>query len=449
MVTLYQSKVIDQVRDALNKKRHMASVAVKIEQIDPLTFFEAGAKLFHGQRFYWSDCLREQTFVGLGHAYVIKSEDKTSERFREVEYAWKQMVEGAFIQGEGPLMFGGFAFDPMKRSAEHWDNFPSAQFVVPTFLLTKKQGETWLTVNVVHESLEQIEHMIDSLFAQHEEGEWGGSYVVKKEEVARDHWLHAVHHATRLIQHGVIEKVVLARELFLSFSERLNYAHVLRSLREQQPMSYIFAFENGSACFIGASPEQLVKKNEDICETACLAGSIRRGHTIKEDEELGRWLLRDEKNRHEHAFVVDMIERAMNEVCAEVIVPSEPVLLKMRHIQHLYTPVRAKVHDDVSIFSLVERLHPTPALGGFPKEKAVQTIREIEPLDRGWYAAPIGWVDAKGNGEFAVAIRSALLHDHEAHLFAGCGIVAHSNPRSEYEETNVKFKPMLLALEGK
>ena len=144
-----------------------------------------------------------------------------------------------------------------------------------------------------------------------------------------------------------------------------------------------------------------------------------------------------------------MIERAMNEVCAEVIVPSEPVLLKMRHIQHLYTPVRAKVHDDVSIFSLVERLHPTPALGGFPKEKAVQTIREIEPLDRGWYAAPIGWVDAKGNGEFAVAIRSALLHDHEAHLFAGCGIVAHSNPRSEYEETNVKFKPMLLALEGK
>lgn len=448
MVTLYQNKVIDQLRDALKKKEHMVSVTVRVGQIDPLSFFVAGETLFHGQRFYWSDCFHEQTFVGLGYAQVIKSEEKTKKRFREVEKAWQQIVEGAFIEGEGPLMFGGFAFDPLKRSAEHWDHFPSAQFVIPKFLLTKRGEETWLTVNVVHESFAELEKMIDSLFIIHDESDNYDVDVVEKEEVARDRWLYAVRHATDLIQDGEIEKVVLARELFLSFSQRIDCSHVLRSLREQQPMSYIFAFENGSSCFIGASPEQLVKKNGHMCETACLAGSIRRGHTMKEDEELGQWLLKDEKNRREHAFVVDMIEQAMHEVCKEVIVPSEPTLLKMRHIQHLYTPVRAKIKEGVSIFSLVERLHPTPALGGFPKEKAVQTIRDIEPLDRGWYAAPIGWVDANGNGEFAVAIRSALIEDNEAHLFAGCGIVAHSNPLSEYEETNVKFKPMLLALEG-
>ena len=448
MVTLYQNKVIDQLRNAFTKKKHMVGVTVKMEQIDPLAFFAAGETLFCGQRFYWSDYSHERTFVGLGHAHVIKSEEKTKERFREVESAWRQMVEDAFIEGKGPLMFGGFAFDPLKRSAEHWNDFPSAQFVVPTFLLTKQRDETWLTVNIVHESLDQLEEMIDLLFTIHDDIEWHRAYVVEKEEVACDRWMHAVHRATDLIQSGMIEKVVLARELFLSFSERIDRSHVLRSLREQQPRSYIFAFENGSACFIGASPEQLVKKNGKICETACLAGSIRRGHTIKEDEELGQRLLADDKNRREHAFVVDMIEQAMNEVCTEVVVPSEPTLLKMRHIQHLYTPVHGRVKEGISIFSLVERLHPTPALGGFPKEKAVQTIREIEPLDRGWYAAPIGWVDADGNGEFAVAIRSALLDTNEAHLFAGCGIVAHSDPRSEYEETNVKFKAMLLALEG-
>ncbi|MGG3955697.1 isochorismate synthase [Bhargavaea massiliensis] len=448
MVTLYQNKVIDQLRNAFTKKKHMVGVTVKMEQIDPLAFFAAGETLFCGQRFYWSDYSHERTFVGLGHAHVIKSEEKTKERFREVESAWRQMVEDAFIEGKGPLVFGGFAFDPLKRSAEHWNDFPSAQFVVPTFLLTKQRDETWLTVNVVHESLDQLEEMIDSLFTIHDDIEWHRAYVVEKEEVARDRWMHAVHHATDLIQSGMIEKVVLARELFLSFSERIDRSHVLRSLHEQQPRSYIFAFESGSACFIGASPEQLVKKDGKICETACLAGSIRRGHTIKEDEELGQRLLADDKNRREHAFVVDMIEQAMNEVCTEVVVPSEPTLLKMRHIQHLYTPVHGRVKEGISIFSLVERLHPTPALGGFPKEKAVQTIREIEPLDRGWYAAPIGWVDADGNGEFAVAIRSALLDTNEAHLFAGCGIVAHSDPRSEYEETNVKFKAMLLALEG-
>lgn len=448
MVTLYQNKVIDQLRHVLGKKEHMVSITIRMEQIDPLAFFSAGETLFYGQRFYWSDCLHERTFVGLGRAQVIKSNEKTKKRFRDVEREWKQIVEGAFIEGQGPLMFGGFAFDPLKQSDEHWIEFPSAQFVVPTFLLTKQRDEIWLTVNVVHESLNQIEEMIDSLFHTRDESDSHRAHIVKKEEVARDQWLRSVHYATDLIRNDAIEKVVLARKLFLSFSERIDRSHVLRSLREQQPMSYIFAFENGSTCFIGASPEQLVRKNGHMCETACLAGSIRRGHTVKEDEELGRWLLQDDKNRREHAFVVDMIKQAMNEVCTEVVIPNEPTLLKMRHIQHLYTPVQAKVKEGVSIFSLVERLHPTPALGGFPKEKAVQTIREIEPLDRGWYAAPIGWVDANGNGEFAVAIRSALLEDNKAHLFAGCGIVAHSDPHNEYEETNVKFKPMLLALEG-
>lgn len=258
--------------------------------------------------------------------------------------------------------------------------------------------------------------------------------------------MEAVEKVIDRIRKGDFAKVVLAREERFTFAGRLEASSVLERLREQQPTSYLFAFEQNGSCFIGASPEQLVKKEGDICYSTCLAGSIRRGKTIREDEELGHWLLQDEKNLQEHQFVVEMIKEAMAEACENVHIPTKPQLLKMRDIQHLYTPVVGENRRNVSLVSLVERLHPTPALGGTPREKALATIRALEPLDRGWYAAPIGWLDALGNGEFAVAIRSGLLQGNEASLFAGCGVVGDSDPLSEYEETKVKLKPMLSAL---
>jgi menaquinone-specific isochorismate synthase len=188
-----------------------------------------------------------------------------------------------------------------------------------------------------------------------------------------------------------------------------------------------------------------VKKEGDTCYSACLAGSIRRGKTFQEDEQLGQWLMHDEKNLREHQFVVQMIREAIEAVCKRVQMPSSPQLLKLQHIQHLYTPVVGE-KCCVSILSIVEQMHPTPALGGTPREKAIKEIRENEPLDRGWYAAPIGWMDTEGNGEFAVAIRSGLLQGKKASIFAGCGVVGDSDPISEYEETKVKFTPMLSAL---
>ena len=150
----------------------------------------------------------------------------------------------------------------------------------------------------------------------------------------------------------------------------------------------------------------------------------------------------------EHGFVVEMIKAALEESCEEIILPDKPQLMKIRDIQHLYTPVIGKCHKDASLLLLVERLHPTPALGGLPKQEAVEKIREVEELDRGFYAAPLGWVDYQGNGEFAVSIRSGLIQGKEASLFAGCGVVADSDSESEYLETSLKFTPMLRALGG-
>ncbi|MEM5598329.1 chorismate-binding protein [Niallia circulans] len=173
------------------------------------------------------------------------------------------------------------------------------------------------------------------------------------------------------------------------------------------------------------------------------------GKNKEEDDTFAQALLSDSKNREEHNYVVKMIKNAMEEVCSTVEMPSNPKILKMRDIQHLYTPVSGKVKETESLISFIRLLHPTPALGGFPREEALKVIREVEGLDRGMYGAPIGWLDYQGNGEFAVSIRSGLIDGNAATIIAGCGIVADSDPESEYVETAIKFKPMLTALGGK
>lgn len=166
--------------------------------------------------------------------------------------------------------------------------------------------------------------------------------------------------------------------------------------------------------------------------------------------ELGKALLSDQKNLSEHGFVVSMIRQVLEPFCNGLNVPDEPVLMRMRDIQHLYTPVTGTVKDkDTTLFQLVKALHPTPALGGIPRQPAMEAIRLLEKMDRGLYGAPIGWVDYRGSGEFCVGIRSGLLKEDRASLYAGCGVVKESEPEEEYKETSVKFTPMLRALGGK
>jgi isochorismate synthase len=225
-------------------------------------------------------------------------------------------------------------------------------------------------------------------------------------------------------------------------------AAVLRALGTRYNDCYLFAIDRGGRCFLGATPERLVRKSGALVKTTCLAGTTRRGGTPDEDEILGADLLASGKNRAEHAVVVHMIAGAMQAVCTDLQRPNTPTLLRLANVQHLYTPIVGRLRDGVSLLDLVARLHPTPAVGGFPRAAALAHIRAVEGMDRGWYAAPVGWLDARGDGEFAVALRSALLHGDTARLFAGCGIMADSEPDAEYAETLVKLRAMLSALEA-
>src|SRR5438105_1618902 len=180
--------------------------------------------------------------------------------------------------------------------------------------------------------------------------------------------------------------------------------------------------------------------------TMALAGSIARGATPAEDQALAEKLLRDRKERAEHAVVVGALRDGLAQVSTRVIADAEPRVQKLANVQHLLTPIRAQVSPGVGVLDLVERLHPTPAMGGFPRQPALELIRANEGLDRGWYAGPIGWVNQSGEGEFVVGIRSALVRGDSATLFAGCGIVAESNAAAEYAESEWKLRPMLAAL---
>jgi isochorismate synthase len=244
------------------------------------------------------------------------------------------------------------------------------------------------------------------------------------------------------------EKVVLARGRRLRAEAPFSVETALQDLRAAYPSCFVFAVARGDRCFLGATPERLVRLRDGVVTTMCLAGSIGRGATEQEDRWLGETLLASAKDRAEHEFVVRDLRASLATVCESVVPVGAPVLLKVKNVQHLLTTVVGRVADERTILDLVAALHPTPAVGGSPRVTALSIIRQCEGLDRGWYAGPIGWLDAKGEGEFAVALRSGVVHGQDATLFAGCGIVRDSDPAAEFAESQLKLQPMLKALTG-
>ncbi|QDP40940.1 isochorismate synthase [Radiobacillus deserti] len=440
----------------VENKPQLISITEKMDAIDPFIFFDRGTK-WKGKRIFWSSSQESFFLVGVGEAISI---DSNNQDFLQTEEQWKSLLKEASIYnafqvpGTGPVAFGGGSFDPDKKSTKLWKEFKETQFRIPSYLLTITNGETYVTFNAMVASDEDtVSIRQDMLLAKQyllaeQKGLPAGPSIVQKEEIASDQWKELVEKATNEIKSGQAKKIVLAREMRVDFEEDASLSSILYQLHESQTNSFIFAFENERDCFLGASPERLVRLQDNELLSTCLAGTAPRGVTREEDEKIGAALLADEKNREEHDFVVQMIRNAVEACCEQVHVPSDPVLYPLRNLQHLYTPVQAVLKKGYSILDVVQRLHPTPALGGLPREESMMFIREFEQLDRGWYGAPIGWMDAYQNGEFAVAIRSALLQGKSASLFAGCGVVKDSEPEAEYQETMIKFTPMLSVLGG-
>jgi menaquinone-specific isochorismate synthase len=256
----------------------------------------------------------------------------------------------------------------------------------------------------------------------------------------------SVRRALASIAQGQLDKIVLAQVLDITATQPFNLLGSLQNLRDRYPNCYRFSASCGAgATFIGASPERLVAVRDRRLQTEALAGSAPRGRTIAEDEWFAAQLMASDKEAREHQLVIDFITQrlASLDMRAEL---AEPRLLRLSNIQHRHTPITAALPAAGHILDVVGGLHPTPAVAGWPRTIACQHIPQYEDFDRGWYAAPIGWVDTQGNGEFAVGIRSAVLKGNQARLFAGAGIVAGSDPERELNEVQMKLQALLQAL---
>ena len=257
-------------------------------------------------------------------------------------------------------------------------------------------------------------------------------------------WADAVAAAVGRITSGALRKVVLARDVFATAGGPIDARVLLGRLAARYPDCFTFACAN----LVGATPELLVRRVGGEVTALILGGTSPRGATPAEDAELGAALLASAKNTEEHAYAVASVRDALAPLCADLDIPSRPSLLKLANVHHLGTAVSGTLATDRSVLSLAGALHPPAAVCGTPAEAALELIRELEHMERGRYAGPVGWVDANGNGEFGIALRCAELDGRRARLFAGCGIVADSDPAAEVAETEVKFLPMRQSLEG-
>ena len=447
----------------------IASFTLPVQRYDTLQAFTGTQRAALGEVFFWEQPSEQNALVGVGNELAIETVGSTSAL--DAATQWRALLQDAVISsaddvqeidavyGHGPVFFGGFAFDPKATRTHVWENFPDGLLLLPRFLLRYSRDYTTLTINVLlhnEDDIEQffeqikrdVQHLLQSIENSLEDERVGSGSPEIRDILPAELWMQKVAEVANTIRHGLLEKVVLARSVQVTPQPGASFAirDVLSRLRQSYPGTYIFAMQRGTHFFVGATPERLVQAQNGQIHTMALAGSAPRGTTQEEDEQLGAALLHSEKNNIEHAIVVARVREALLAHCSSVHVSDTPHLLKLKNVQHLQTPIVGELLPGRCILDVMADLHPTPAVGGFPREEALATIRRVEQLDRGWYAGPLGWIGAGGHGEFAVALRSGLITEQEAMLFAGCGIVGDSDPQSEYAESCLKLQVMLRGL---
>jgi menaquinone-specific isochorismate synthase len=405
--------------------------------------------------------------VGWGEAARITL-PAGEDRFTAGEKWLRTLFEGTVTDdqvrrpGTGPLAFGSFTFDPASDG--------SVLIVPQTILGRDPSGQAWMTtITGDREPGDGPEHQDrpepgDHAGPQDRPEAAAGTGLATSTapgpgtapgtasfglcwhdgSLSAPEWAHAVAVGVGRISAGALRKVVLARDVFATAAAPIDARVLLGRLAARYPDCFTFACAN----LVGATPELLVRRQGSEVTALILGGTAPRGTQPAEDAALGAELLASAKNTEEHAYAVASVRDALAPLCAELDISSRPSLLKLANVHHLGTAVRGTLSRDRSVLSLAGALHPPAAVCGTPAETALELIRELEQMERGRYAGPVGWVDSHGNGEFGIALRCAELDGHRARLFAGCGIVAGSDPVAEVAETEVKFLPMRQSLEG-
>jgi salicylate biosynthesis isochorismate synthase/menaquinone-specific isochorismate synthase len=425
-------------------------------EVDP-SAIAFGSRRAGDRWFCWEHPDRDRfALSGIGSAreVVSRGDSRFADAARDCAAIARELISAGpsdLPSGAGAVFTGGFSFDPGGGRGSHWSSLPPALLVLPELSLWRRGRSAFATATVVatgegaNEAVPRVRARLAGLEAAALPPPGPGAFLATRVRSLLEprHYEDAVARAVARIAAGDAEKIVLAREVLVEAEAAHDPAVLFGALRQLFPECFSFCCGTSEAAFLGASPELLVRRAGAVAATVGLAGSTRRSADPAVDDHLGESLLRSAKDREEHSIVVRRIERALRPLAVWVDADDEPAIAKVANIQHLATPIRAQLAEPRSAVELAAALHPTPAVGGEPRHSALDAIAELEGVDRGWYAGPVGWMDAAEDGEFCVALRSALLRDRTAHLYAGAGIVADSDPAAELAETELKLDALL------
>ncbi|WP_022928512.1 isochorismate synthase [Patulibacter americanus] len=440
---------------------HLAAVLASITVdapagIDPMAVVGCGRRADEPWSVYEQRDRDGQVLATLGVVDALEASGPN--RFSTVAQAWASRScdavgdLGTGQEAEGLVATGGFAFADDGATAPAWDGFAPASLHVPLLALAGRSGRVRATIAVRVTAGEDPAAVVEAALARVDGLAPARPPLLDPEPVRRArvdsalppaHYEDAVARSVERIRAGEFEKIVLAREVQVTGRPTPDPAAVLGVMREAYAGCCVLAVGRGPRTFIAATPELLVRRAGNRVATLALAGTTGRSSDPAVEVHLAEHLLRSAKDREEHAIVVRRIVDRLDDVAIWTTHPPAPQVVQAASAQHLATPIRAHLASSVGVLDLVERLHPTPAVGGFPEEAALPRIPATEGMDRGWYAGPVGWIDAAGDGDFSVALRSALLEPETARCFAGVGVVAGSDPASELAETEVKLQALL------
>lgn len=388
------------------------------------------------------------TLTGSGHNDVSDLSTRGIQVLSAVDYDGPAVAR--------PRLFGGLSFD-QRSAGESWTGFDGATFFLPACGYVIDDADTWLYCSdevatgheqTIEDKLNDLEATVANESAKSGTSKANGLPSIDNRTIQppRDGWIKQVQAAIDHIETSPLEKVVLATKQTVELDAPVDPTTLLTHFNDQYPDCYRFLFRpRTGGTFLGPTPERLVRVADNQIESEALAGSIERGETATVDEQNAIKLADDTKTRTEQTLVVEAVREVLD-TYGDVTVGDRTVR-KLANIQHLLTPIAADIDSGVHVLDVVSRLHPTPAVGGWPQTEARETIADLEPFNRGWYAGPIGWFDADGNGEFAVAIRSGVVKDRTITMYAGNGIVAESDPAAEWDEVQPKYRPILDAFE--
>ena len=455
--------ILDKIKrfaeEALIKEESILSFAINVEKIE-LDGILNSIQL-KDEKFFYSERPEENSsFLGMGSVFSVNvsGNNRVSETAASIEQIEKSFKSNwkDFGLTSVPLFLGGMKFSANDPD-ELWSDYSDSDWFIPKYLFYKFDNSFYLIYNFsgrdylnnkIEEELSRAFNLINNIELNDIE-EYNSIISSNVDDYSEKlNWIDNVKVALKKIESGEVQKIVLSRQVELELQEQSRISYLLSQLRVNYPRCYIFAFGKGESIFFGASPEKLAKIANGWIEADALAGSTPRGSDTETDIKLATDLLSSEKNLAEQQVVVNFIEHSFAEFCEEIIYDEKPIIRKLPNIQHLWTPIKAKLKSQKKIFSILKEIHPTPAICGVPWTSALDSIRELENHNRGLFAGMVGWFNFYNEGEFAVAIRSALMKKKKVYAFAGCGIVDGSDPELEFEESELKLKPILSLFEN-